>query len=218
MKQYDVVLFDLDGTLTDPVEGITNSVAYALRKFGLEVPERKELHKYIGPTLAESFGEFCGFEGEQITRAIAYYREYYQPYGINQNLLYDGVEEMLKQLTNAGKKVLVATSKPEPFARKILEDFGLTKYFTYIAGANIDETRGEKAEVIEYALETCGITDRERVIMVGDRKYDVVGAQKNGLRCIGVTYGYGGREELEAAGAVCVAEGPMDVVKIILGQ
>lgn len=216
MRQYDVVLFDLDGTLTDPGEGITNSVAYALRKFGLEVPERQELYKYIGPPLSESFGEFCGFQGEQISQAIAYYREYYRPWGVNENLLYDGVEEMLKRLVAAGKKLLVATSKPELFARKILEDFNLTGYFTYIAGANLDETRGEKAEVIEYALETCGITDKETVIMVGDRKYDVIGARKMGLSCIGVAYGYGSREELVQAGAVCIVDSPADVVEILL--
>lgn len=216
VKQYDVVLFDLDGTLTDPGEGITNSVAYAMGKFGMEVPERKELYKFIGPTLAESFGEFCGLKGDDVTQAIAWYREYYRPHGIHENLLYDGVEEMLRRLRDAGKTLLVATSKPEPFARQILEGFGLANYFTYIAGANFDETRGDKADVIAYGLESAGIAADDHVIMVGDRKFDVIGARQNGLDCIGVLSGYGGRQELEQAGARYIAEHIRDVADMLL--
>lgn len=216
VKQYDVVLFDLDGTLTDPGEGITNSVAYALRKFGVEVPERQELYKFIGPPLSESFAEFYGLNDDEVRQAISWYREYYRPYGINENLLYDGVEEMLKRLRDGGKTLLVATSKPEPFARQILEHFGLTEYFAYIAGANFDETRGTKAEVIAYALESANIETRENVIMVGDRKYDITGAAENGLDAIGVLSGYGSRQELEEAGALYVAEHISGVADLLL--
>lgn len=211
MKRYDVVLFDLDGTLTDPGEGITNSVAYALKKFGIEVPERRELYGFIGPPLSESFARYFGLKGDQITQAIAWYREYYRPYGVHENLLYDGVEEMLKCLHDSGKTILLATSKPEMFARQILEHFELDRYFHYIAGATLDGTRDHKADVIRYALECANVTPGEHIIMVGDRSYDVIGARLCGLDAVGVLSGYGNRRELEEAGARYIVEHIRDV-------
>ncbi len=216
MSTYEMVLFDLDGTLTDPCEGITNSVAYALNKFGIEVENKAELNKFIGPPLAESFCVFYGFTEEQAEQAVTFYREYFKPKGILENLVYDGIEPMLKALINGGKRLCVATSKPEPFAKQILEHFKLAQYFEYIAGSNLDGTRVKKNEVIEYALEQCGFADRAKAVMVGDREHDVLGAAKCSLDSIGVLFGYGSREELESAGATYIAETVADIENIVL--
>ena len=201
MDKYSVILFDLDGTITDPGMGITNSVAHALKKYGITVEDRAELYKFIGPPLHESFEKFYGLNGLQ---AVEDYREYYRDRGIYENLVYGGVEEMLKKLNAAGKKVILATSKPEIFAREVLRYFNLTDYFYYAAGANLDGTLTDKAEVIAYALKEGGVTDKSTVVMIGDREHDIIGAKKNGVDSIGVLYGYGNREELESAGADCI--------------
>ncbi len=216
MSNYELILFDLDGTLTDPGEGITNSVAYALKKFDIEVKDRRELYKFIGPPLIESFMEFYGFSNEEAKEALMFYREYFTEKGMLENLVYNGVEVMLKALLKGGKHLAVATSKPEPFAKTILEHFGLDKYFEFIAGSTLEETRTKKAEVIEYALEKLKITDRKKAVMVGDRKHDVIGAEQCGLDSIGVLFGYGSREELEAAGATYIAETVKDIENLIL--
>lgn len=215
---YQTVLFDLDGTLTDPGEGITNSVAYALKKYGIDVSDRKELYKFIGPPLHESFMEYYGFSEKQAMEAVEYYREYYREKGIFENLVYDGVKEMLENLKISGKKLAVATSKPEAFARQILEHFGLSEYFSYIAGANMDGTRTRKDEVISYALESCRISGLETVIMVGDREHDILGAAKVGIDSVGVLFGYGSPEELQKAGATYIAEKVADIPGIINGN
>lgn len=215
MKHYDVVLFDLDGTITDPGEGITNSVAYALQKFGIEVADRKELYSFIGPPLYESFEKFFGFSHEDALKAVDIYREYYRPKGVFECFVYDGIEELLRRLHADGKTVIVATSKPEEFAVQIMEHFGLKKYFTYIAGATMDGSRILKADIIDYALKTCGVTDLSSVVMVGDREHDVIGAQKIGVDSIGVLFGYGDRAEHEKAGATYIAETPWDIGKFI---
>ncbi len=216
MSKYDVILFDLDGTLTDPCEGITNSVAYALRKFDIQISDKKELYKFIGPPLIDSFMEFYGFSEEKARLAVTFYREYFTTKGMLENAVYEGIEDMLKALTAAGKRLCVATSKPEPFAVKILEHFGIAHYFEYIAGATLDETRTKKHEVIEYALETMKIADRSGVLMVGDRKFDILGAHACSLDALGVLFGYGNREELAGAGADYIAETVGDIGKIIL--
>lgn len=215
MKKYDVVLFDLDGTLTDPAVGITNSVMHALKKYGITVEDRTELYKFIGPPLHESFEKFYGFSREEALRAVEYYREYYRDKGIFENIVYDGVEDMLKNLCESGKKIILATSKPEVFAREILCHFNLDKYFFYAAGANLDGTRTDKAQVIEYALREGGVTDKSTAVMVGDREHDIIGANKNGIDSIGVLFGYGSREELETAGATHIAEKVEEVFLII---
>lgn len=213
---YNIVLFDLDGTLTDSGLGITNSVRYALGREGIEVKDRSELFRFIGPPLVDSFQMFYGFSAEKALEITHIYREYYSTKGIFENEVYDGIEELLKKLHEAGKRILVATSKPEPFARKILDHFSLSRYFEYIAGSNMDETRSTKAEVIDYALESCNITDLSEAVMVGDREHDVIGAKKIGMKSIGVLFGYGNREELEKAGADYIAETPEDIFRIIM--
>ena len=214
---YNTILFDLDGTLTDPGIGITNSVAYALSKWNIEVTDRSELYKFIGPPLLDSFAGYYGFSEEDCQKALTYYREYFRSKGIYENEVYPGVVEMLETLKNSGKKIILATSKPEEFAIIILKHFDLYKYFDFVAGATMDESRNKKGDVIKYALESCGIdkTDLKDVIMVGDRKHDVHGATENDLDGIGVLFGYGDREELETAGAKYIAEQIADILKFI---
>ncbi len=212
---YDIVLFDLDGTLTDSGIGITNSVRYALEKEGVEVRSRDELFRFVGPPLIESFEQFYGFSHEKAVEATHIYREYYSEKGIFENSVYDGIEELLKKLCRSGKRLIVATSKPELFAKRILEHFSLSQYFEYIAGSNMDETRTGKVEVIRYALSSCGIKNLSRAVMVGDREHDINGAHKTSLDSIGVLYGYGSREELEKAGATYIAETPAKIYDII---
>ena len=215
---YQTVLFDLDGTLTDPGTGITNSVAYALEKYGIQASDRTQLYKFIGPPLQDSFEMFYGFSKEDAKKAVGYYREYYREKGIYENKLYEGMDELLKMLSDAGKKLLVATSKPEEFAVRILDYFDIRKYFAYTAGANMDGSRSKKAEVISYALEAAKVSDIASSVMAGDRQYDVYGAKALGMDAIGVLYGYGSREELEAAGADQLAEHPADIAKIIINE
>ena len=198
MKQY--LLFDLDGTLTDPMVGITSSVQYALEKFGIRVRYLKELIPFIGPPLAESFQKFYGFSKEDAERAIQYYREYYAPKGIFENEVYEGISEMLAHLTEAGFTLLVATSKPTVFARKVLKHFGMEDYFSFVGGSELDGSRTKKAEVISYILKTCGIRAKE-AIMIGDRRHDIEGGKACGLESVGVLYGYGTEQELTEAGA-----------------
>lgn len=204
---YDIILFDLDGTITDSAPGITHSVQYALRKFGIDETDPEKLLRFVGPPLIDSYMRFYGLTKEQAQDGVTYYREYFVGQnGMFENNIYEGVPEMLETLLKQGKRVLMATSKPELFARQIMDHFDLSKYFEYIGGAGMDESRTGKAAVIEYVLETVGITDRSKVVMVGDREHDVKGAAKCGLPCIGVLYGYGSREELEGAGASAIAE------------
>ena len=188
MRNYDVILFDLDGTLTDSAPGILNSVRYACRKLGLPIPGEETLRRFLGPPLIASFRE-----------------------------VYPGVPALLADLKAAGKTVILATSKPEAFARRIMEHFDLAQYCDFICGATLDETRTDKAEVIAYALETAGITDKTGLVMVGDREHDVLGAKKNGLPCIGAVYGYGTAEELTAAGAAALADTVEELHKLLLG-
>lgn len=198
MKQY--LLFDLDGTLTDPMVGITSSVQYALEKFGIHVRYLKELIPFIGPPLAESFQKFYGFSKEDAEKAIQYYREYYTPKGIFENEVYEGIPEMLAHLTEAGFTLLVATSKPTVFARKVLKHFGIEDYFSFVGGSELDGSRTKKAEVISYILKICGIRAKE-AIMIGDRRHDIEGGKACGLESVGVLYGYGTEQELTEAGA-----------------
>jgi len=215
---YKYILFDLDGTLTDPGIGITNSVMYALKKFGIEVDDRASLYKFIGPPLLESFQKFYGFSKEDSELGLKYYREYFKPKGLYENKVYEGIESLLQELKKQGKKLLVATSKPEEFAIEILKHFHLLDYFDFVAGASMDEKRVKKADVITYALESYGITDKSSVIMVGDREHDVLGAKENELKSIGVQYGYGDYEELVHAGADYIAQNPEDILQIVLGN
>ena len=212
---FDTILFDLDGTLTDPGEGITNSVAYALRKYGIEVSDRSELYKFIGPPLKDSFMKYYGFDEDKAEEAIAYYREYFRDTGIFENRVYEGVEDMLRGLHANGKRIVLATSKPEEFAIRILEHFGLRKYFTVVAGASMDSSRSKKGDVIAYAISLCESFDKYTAVMVGDREHDIIGAKENGLKSIGVLYGYGSEEELRKSGADYIVATPEAVLKLI---
>ncbi len=211
-KKY--ILFDLDGTLTDPYTGITNSVLYALKKFKINENNPEKLRKFIGPPLVESFMDYYGLSKEDALIAVGYYREYFKPKGIYENKVYDGVKDMLDELCICGKKLYVASSKPEPFVIEILRYFGLYSYFYGIYGSTLDETRTKKDEVIAYALERSGIKKCEAV-MVGDRQHDIYGAKKNGLMSIGVLYGYGDRNEHLNANADIIVS-TVEELKIIL--
>ncbi len=215
MKEY--ILFDLDGTLTDPGLGITNSVIHALKKFNITPPKNEELYCFIGPPLIDSFMKYYSLTKEEAVKAVEYYREYYVPTGMFENAVYEGIDELLDGLTKSGRKVYLATSKPEVFAVQILEHYNLAKYFTFIGGSTLDETRTNKADVITYVLENAGITDKDKVIMVGDRHHDITGAVKNGLQSIGVLFGYGDEEELRSSGATYIAEDVDTLRKIISG-
>lgn len=210
------ILFDLDGTITDSFAGISNSVVYALKKYGIEVEDKRTLFPFIGPPLVDSFINFYGFSHDKALEAVNYYREYYSVKGIFENSVYEGVVPLLKNLKESGKNVILATCKPEKFAEKILEHLGLLKYFDTVAGATFDESRIKKEDVISYALSLGGITDKSSAIMIGDRKDDILGARGNCLKSIGVLYGYGNLEELTQAGADYIAEKPEDILKIVL--
>lgn len=203
-KKY--ILFDLDGTLTDPSAGITGAVEYASAKFGIAVKNKNELNKFIGLPLWDSFEKYFGFTREQSVKAVSYYREYYKDKGIFENYLYEGIVDLLKALKADGRILIVATSKPAVFAVRILEHFDLAKYFDFTAGSELDGRRTEKSEVINYALGECGICDLSEVIMVGDREHDIIGAKSAGICSAGVLYGFGDRAELTAAGADYIAE------------
>ena len=214
-RKYQYILFDLDGTLTDSGMGIVNSVAYSLQKKGIDVEDKEELLKFVGPPLIESYRRYYGYSMEEAVEMVDIYREYYGTKGLYENSVYEGMEEVLKVLKERGKVLIIATSKPEEYARQIVEHYGLSKYFMYVAGSNMDETRTKKAEVIAYALESCNIQNMNEVVMIGDRKHDVLGAKAMGLDSIGVLYGYGSREELEAAGADRIVESAEDLIRIL---
>ena len=210
------VLFDLDGTLTDPGEGITNSVAHALAHFGISVADRAELYRFIGPPLVESFMEYYGFSEERAKEAVEIYREYFSAKGWAENTVYAGVEALLQALREEGKILLVATSKPQVFADRILSHFGLDKYFTAICGAPLHAPRGYgKADVIREALSAAGVTDLTRAVMVGDRHHDIDGAKAVGVASVGVLYGYGDREEHERAGADAIVESVAELSELL---
>ncbi len=208
MREY--ILFDLDGTLTDPKEGITKAVRYTLNHYGIQVEDLDSLCPFIGPPLTDSFQRFYNFSPEQAKESVLVYREYYLVTGWKENREFQGVKEMLGRLKAAGKHLLVATSKPETIARQVLEYFGMDGCFELIGGADLDGTRVKKGDVIRYVLERAGLgTDREtiaRTIMVGDREHDVLGAREVGMDCVGVLYGYGSREEFQACQAFAVVE------------
>lgn len=214
----EYILFDLDGTLTDPGIGITRSVQYALRAYGIEVADLTKLYPFIGPPLKDSFMCFYGFSENQAVEAIGKYREYYTVKGIFENAVYDGIPNMLRELKAAGASLAVATSKPEDFAVQILKHFNLYDYFDAVGGASMDEVRVKKDEVIGYTLAKLKAAGGNAAIMVGDREHDVYGARTNGLDCVGVLFGYGNREELEKAGAYRLAETVSELKECLLRE
>lgn len=216
MKKYDVILFDLDGTLTDSSPGIMNSIVYALKKYNIRVENTDDLRKFLGPPLHESFRDFYGFDDEKSMEAVGFYREYFSTKGLLENEVYSGIREMLEDLKENGKRLILATSKPQPFTDRIMEHFDLAKYFEFIAGSNMDGTRSKKAEVIAYALESCGITGKSNVVMVGDREHDIIGAKTVGIDSIGVEYGYGDYDELSDASATYIVKTVEELKELLI--
>ena len=211
---YKHLLFDLDGTLTDPAEGITNSVKYALRKAGYPVPEMDELLRFIGPPLYESFQNFSGMLEALAFESVGFYREYFGERGMLENAVIDGIPELLTKLRDAGFHLHLASAKPEVYAVPILRHFGLLGYFEVIGAATLDTTRSHKDEVIRYVMEQLGNPDPSEFLMIGDRDNDILGAKACGIDSLGVLFGYGTRTEFE--GAVFVAETPEDVAAFLL--
>ncbi len=201
---YDLILFDLDGTLTYPEEGITKSVQYALEKYGIYEDNIDNLRRFIGPPLVDGFMGFYGMSKEDALGALARYRERFSDVGIYENELISGAEDLLKKLKNMGKRIALATSKPHIYARKILEYFDIIKYFDILVGAEFDGTRNEKSEVIKEVLKQAGVY--KNPVMVGDRKHDVIGAKLNGIPCIGVSFGFAEKGELEENGVLEIAD------------
>lgn len=214
---YKYILFDLDGTIADSGEGIMNGVIYALEKFGIKESNKEVLNSFIGPPLVDAFMKNYSFSNEKALEAVRFYREFYPREGIYQNTLYDGVDYLIKELKQQGKTIILATSKPLPFAEIILKQYDLLKYFDFVVGATFDGKLNYKNDVIRVALEKSGITDKAEAIMIGDRHHDIEGANENGIDSIGVLYGYGDYSELKNAGANFIAETTMDIVKIING-
>ena len=215
MGKYEVIAFDLDGTLSDPADGLIQGFVYCFKKLGLPYENEDELRKYIGPSLYEEWQEDFGFTPEEANDAIELFREYYNIYGWWDNRMYDGIPEMLTSLKRAGKKVVLATSKPLDTAKKVLELFDLTKYFDFIGGATSHQN-DQKWQVLNWSLTSVGIDvndpeARKKCILVGDRKYDAEGAKICGIDSMGVLYGHGTREEIFESGFTLTADSVGDI-------
>lgn len=214
------IMFDLDGTLIDSYEGITNAAAYALKCYGIEIEDRNVLRPFIGPPLDDSFMRFYGFSKEQAWEAVEKYREYFSVKGVHEYRVYDGMAELLRHLHEAGVKLYLASSKPTVFVKQILEEQNLTELFTDVQGANLDGSRMSKEEVLRDVLYANGVTDEMiaegKVAMVGDRKFDMIGAKAFGLVAVGVLFGFGSHEELSEAGADFLAEDAEKLFKFLI--
>lgn len=211
-----VLVFDLDGTITDSGRGIFNSFKHTFNHYGMNGYDEEFLKRFVGPPLTESFLSLPGFDEIKMREAIEVYRGYYRTIGIFENEVYAGIEELLKGLFENGRKLILATSKAEVFAVKILEHFNIARYFHGVAGSELDGTRIKKHDVLRYALEKFQVYDYNSAVMIGDREYDVLGAKDVGLESIGVLYGYGSREELESAGAAAIAETVEELGKMLI--
>lgn len=209
------ILIDLDGTVHDPAPGIIGSVQFALRELGLPVPDAPDLHWVIGPPLRVVFPQ-VGVKADDVERAVQLYRVNYRGGAMYDAIVYDGVPEALDALRGMGARLIMATSKPHPFAKPIMEKFGLSDRFAAIHGAELDGTRDDKAELIRHIIAEEGV-DPDRAVMVGDRKFDCLGAGKNGIPTIGVLWGYGSADELRENGAAHLAEAPGDLPRIVSG-
>ena len=210
------LLFDLDGTLTNPQEGITKCVQHALKAFQIDEPDLEKLIPFIGPPLIQSFMDFYGFTEDQARQAVAVYRERFGTVGLFENFPYPGIQEMLKQLQAQGKILAVASSKPGVYVHRILEKFELAQYFQVIEGSNLDGTRVDKKEVIAEVLEQLGNPSSDQLLMIGDRKFDVIGAREMGFGCVGVRFGFAAPGELEESGALYIAETVDDLTQYLL--
>lgn len=212
---YKYLFFDLDGTITDPGIGITNSIIYSLDKFGIHVNSREELYKFIGPPLMESYSKYYNLNEEQCKEAVAYYREYFAPKGLYENTPYPGIKEFLKKCKDNNKIVVLATSKPEHFAVKIMKHFELDEYFDYMCGSSLDASLETKADVIRSGIKRAGIEDLSSIVMIGDRLHDICGAKECNIDSIGVMWGYGSREEFDEYGANRIANDLMELESML---
>ena len=201
----------MDGTISDPKEGITKSIQYSLKAFDINVTDTDALTPFIGPPLRDSYKKYYGFTDEEAEKAVEKYREYFSEIGIFENTIYEGMDILLKTLQGADKTLIIATSKPTVYAEKILEYFKIAQYFTFVSGSELDGRRSKKSEIIRYALDNLDITDIKNAIMIGDRKYDIIGAKEIGMDNIGVLYGYGGLQELRNARASVIVESVRDL-------
>ncbi len=206
MKNYQYILLDLDGTITDPMVGITKSVEHALGYFNIKVANLRELCPFIGPPLKDSFKEFYHFSEEEAEIALQKYRERFAETGIFENRLYEGITDFLEKADQKGLTLMLATSKPAVFAERILKHFNIYDKFAFIGGSELNGSRTHKADVIRHVLHSNNISSLQNVVMVGDRKYDIIGAKETGIDSIGVLYGYGSRDELSSAGANYIVE------------
>ncbi len=217
MKQYRDLFFDLDGTLVNTYEGVTRAFTYALKSLGVPLETPAILRKILGPPLEWSFRELFGLEGEENTRAILLFREYYAARGVRECTVYPGIPEVLAALRESGFRISVATSKQEEQARTVLCEKGLTPYFDFIGGA--DETgahpRSDKESVLRYCFASLPDADPAQTLMIGDRKHDMIGAAALGIDALGALWGFGSREELLAHGALALAESPQDLPRLI---
>ena len=207
-----LVASDFDGTLTDSAPGITHSVRYAMEKMGKPLPPEQDLTCFIGPPLLYSFENYLGLSPADSHLAVDYYRECYRAGAMLECNVYDGVREVLEELNRRGIICVLATCKPHEFANRIIEHFDLAKYFSYVSGPEMDGTRNEKHEVIDYALKNLNIPSPDLVLMVGDRRDDVVGAARCNMACVGVEWGFGSEEELINAGALRVIHSPKELL------
>ena len=214
--KYKNILFDLDGTVTDPYMGITSSILHSLKYYpDIPVPERESLKPFIGPPLYASYMKYFGMDEKTAHEAVEHYREYYSVRGKFENELYGGIEELLKALKQAGAKVALATSKPKIFAKQILEHFGISEYFDYVAGSTLDGSLIEKDDIIARLHEIAGFRESDTV-MVGDTVFDIVGARKNYMDSVAVTYGYGENADLAAAEPTYICDSVRELGRILL--
>ena len=211
---YKYIFLDLDGTLTDPFLGITNSVKYALKKFNID-STNEELKCFIGPPLRDSFHKYYGMTPDEAELAVKYYREYFATKGLFENDLYPFTIKVLEELKSLGLKIILATSKPDKFSIEILKHFNIYDYFDFCSCATFDKTREKKSDIIKYAITNLNIKNKDEIIMVGDRFHDVVGAKENGIKCCYVTYGYGSVDEANNYGADYVIYDLIDLIDII---
>ncbi len=215
MGRFDYIFFDLDGTMIDSGDGITLSVQYALKRMGIIENELSALNVFVGPPLKDSFMYYYGFSDEEAEKAISYYRVFYEKHGILRCWPYKRVDKLLSFINSSGKKAVIATSKPELFARRIIQHLHMSQMFEYIAGASLDEKIVRKADVIDYAMKQLKIDDPSRILMVGDRKYDVIGAREHNIKTAGVLYGYGSYPELLHAGAEYIVKNVSELAEVI---
>lgn len=210
MLKYSHIFFDMDGTVLESGPGVKKAVSFALEKLGIKETEDKNLRRFIGPPLKDSFKDFYGFSEEQCTKALLYFRDYYEKQnGLFDSYIYDGIPELLKKLKDEGAHLYIASSKPEIYIHQLLKRDNLDKYFDCVGGADVQEIRVKKEDIIQYVIDECKLSEEiksSNVIMVGDRKFDIEGAAIFGIKTIGVLYGYGSREELDSHGAIATAK------------